>query len=134
MTVSPVSATTPAASTTSTPAPASTNSLSYNDFLTLLMSELQNQDPTQPMDPGQMIAQLATVSQVGQAVQTNTTLASLLTSQSLSQAEMLVGQKITSSDGTTSGTVASVSVTSSGATATLTTGAQVQLGSGATIQ
>src|SRR3984957_15798350 len=136
MTVSPVSSTTPAASTSSTAvaAPASTNTLSYNDFLSLLMSELQNQDPTQPMDPGQMVTQLATVSQVGQAVQTNTTLASLLTSQALSQAEMLVGQTITSSDGTTSGTVASVSVRSSGATATLTTGAQVQLGSGATIQ
>jgi hypothetical protein len=56
MTVSPVSATTPAASTTSTPAPASTNSLSYNDFLTLLMSELQNQHVTRPMDPGQMVS------------------------------------------------------------------------------
>ncbi len=56
------------------------------------MSELKNQDPTQPMDPAQMVSQLATVSQVGQAVQTNTTLASLLTSSSLSQAELLVGQ------------------------------------------
>src|ERR1700729_503809 len=96
------------------PQPASTNSLSYDDFLTLLMSELKNQDPTQPMDPGQMVSQLATVSEVGQAVQTNATLASLLTSASLSQAEALVGQTITSSDGSTSGTVASVSVTSSG--------------------
>src|SRR5271169_3277834 len=56
MTVSAVSATTPASSTTSTTAPASTNSPSYNDFLTLLMSELQNQDLTQPMDPGQMVS------------------------------------------------------------------------------
>ena len=47
-----------------------------------------------------MVSQLATVSQVGQAVQTNTTLASLLTSSSLSQAEVLVGQDITSADGT----------------------------------
>ena len=106
MTVPAVSATTPVSSTTATAAPAATNQLSYNDFLTLLMSELKNQDPTQPMDPGQMVSQLATVSQVGQSVQTNTTLSSLLTSQSLSQAEMLVGQNITSSDGTTSGTVA----------------------------
>src|SRR5271155_3582329 len=105
MTVSAVSATTPVASTSAAVAPAATNQLSYNDFLTLLMSELKNQDPTQPMDPGQMVSQLATVSEVGQAVQTNTTLASLLTSQSLSQAELLVGQNITSADGKTSGTV-----------------------------
>jgi flagellar basal-body rod modification protein FlgD len=138
MSVSAVSSTTPTSSTTSasaTAAPAATNQLSYNDFLTLLMSELKNQDPTQPMDPGQMVSQLATVSQVGQAVQTNTTLSSLLTSQSLSQAEMLVGQKITSSDGTTSGQVASVAVSGAGvATATLTNGSTVTLGSGASIQ
>src|ERR1700749_1253918 len=117
MTVSAVSSTTSASSATSsisTTASAAPNSLSYNDFLTLLMSELKNQDPTQPMDPGQMVSQLATVSQVGQSVQTNTTLSSLLTSQALSQAEMLVGQKITSSDGTTSGTVASVNVSGTG--------------------
>ena len=67
------------------------------------MSELKNQDPTNPMDPAQMVSQLATVSEVGQAVQTNTTLASLLTANSLSQAELLVGQTISSTDGTTSG-------------------------------
>jgi flagellar biosynthetic protein FliQ len=55
------------------------------------MAEMKNQDPTQPMDPSQMVSQLATVSEVGQAVQTNTTLNSLLTATSLSQAEQLVG-------------------------------------------
>ena len=87
--------------------------LSYNDFLTLLMAEMKNQDPTQPMDPSQMVSQLATVSEVGQAVQTNTTLASLLTATSLAQAEQLIGPTVTSADGSTSGQVASVSVTSS---------------------
>ena len=33
------------------------------------MAEMKNQDPTQPMDPSQMVSQLATVSEVGQAVQ-----------------------------------------------------------------
>lgn len=121
-------------SASASPQPASTNSLNYDDFLTLLISELKNQDPTQPMDPGQMVSQLATVSEVGQAVQTNTTLASLLTATSLSQAEMLVGQSITSADGAASGQVTSVDVTGSGATATLTSGAQVPLANGAVIQ
>ncbi len=80
-----------------------------------------------------MVSQLATISQVGQAVQTNTTLASLLTSTSLSQAEQLIGKTVTSADGTTTGHVASVSVSSSGSTATLTTGATVALGSGVTV-
>ena len=134
-----VAATHPVATSSASTSPASsaaaaTNSLNYNDFLTLLMAEMKNQDPTQPMDPSTMVSQLATVSEVGQAVQTNTNLASLLTSASLTQAEQLVGQTITSSDGSTSGQVASVSVTSTGAVAALTNGATVSLANGATIQ
>src|SRR6202034_1698120 len=118
MTVSattPVSPTPASSSVSSSSAAAATQSLSYNDFLTLLMAEMKNQDPTQPMDPSQMVSQLATVSEVGQAVQTNTTLSSLLTSSSLSQAEQLIGRTVTSADGSTSGEVASVSVGSAGA-------------------
>jgi flagellar basal-body rod modification protein FlgD len=118
-------------STSSTPA--TTQTLDYNSFLTLLIAEMKNQDPTQPMDPSQMVSQLASVSEVGQAVQTNTTLSSLLTATSLSQAEQLIGKTITSSDGTMSGVVSSVSVTSSGSTATLANGSQVSLASGLSI-
>ena len=60
------------------------STVSANDFLTLLVTEMKNQDPTQPMDPSQMVSQLATVSEVGQSVQANSTLASLLTATSLS--------------------------------------------------
>ena len=115
-------------------AAASTNQLSYNDFLTLLMAELKNQDPTQPMDATQTVAQLATVSEVGQSVQANKTLSSLLTATSLAQAPMLVGQSITSADGSTTGTVASIDVTSTGATATLLNGDTVSLTNGATVK
>ena len=121
-------------STSSTNSTTSTNSLSYNDFLTLLMAEMQNQDPTSPMDTSQMVSQLATVSEVGQAVQTNDNLSSLLTASSLTQAESLIGKTITSSDGSTSGQVTSVSVTSSGAVATLANGSTVSLANGASIQ
>ena len=79
---SPVATPAASASSAAASATAATQSLSYNDFLTLLMAEMKNQDPTQPMDPSQMVSQLATVSEVGQAVQTNTTLNSLLTATS----------------------------------------------------
>ena len=127
----PVASTSPGSGASAT---ATTQGLNYNDFLTLLMAEMKNQDPTQPMDPSQMVSQLATVSEVGQAVQTNTTLSSLLTATSLSQAEQLVGRTLTSADGSTSGQVASVSVTGAGATATLTNGATVSLANGASVQ
>ena len=46
-----------------------------------------------------------------------------MTATSLSQAEQLIGRTVTSADGSTSGEVASVSVGSTGAVATLTNGA-----------
>ena len=64
----------------------------------MLLAEMKNQDPTQPMDPTAMVSQLATISQVGQAVQTNTTLASLLSSTQLTQAELAVGSTISGTD------------------------------------
>jgi flagellar basal-body rod modification protein FlgD len=138
MTTDPVSSITNAVTSQSSvsgaSAVAATNTLNYDDFLTLLMTELQHQDPTQPMDPTQMVSQLATVSDVGQAVQANKTLSAMLTSNSLAQAEMLVGQTITSTDGKSSGVVTSVTVSSAGATATLADGSQVPLSTGATIR
>ena len=77
------------------------------------MTEMKNQDPTQPMDPTQQLSQLASFSAVEQQVQTNTTLTSLLNTSVLSQAESAVGRNVTSSDGTVSGTIASVAITSS---------------------
>lgn len=132
MTVAPVTnAAAPATSATATSAAAK---LDYNDFLTLLMAEMKNQDPTQPMDPSQMVSQLATVSEVGQSVQMNANLSALLTSASLSQAESLIGRNITSPDGSASGQVTSVSVTSAGAVATLANGVNVPLADGATVK
>jgi flagellar basal-body rod modification protein FlgD len=80
-----------------------------------------------------MVSQLATISEVGQAVQTNSSLSSLLTSTSLTQAEQLIGQNITSADGSTSGQVTSVTVNASGTTAILSNGQQVPLANGATV-
>ena len=64
-----VNATTPvapsaASSTASSTASAATQSLSYNDFLTLLMAEMKNQDPTQPMDSTTFVTQLAQFQQL----------------------------------------------------------------------
>jgi len=136
-TIPATGSTTSAAATTPTSsksAAAATNALSYDDFLTLLMTELQHQDPTQPMDPTAMVTQLATVSQVGQSVLTNQHLTSLLNVSSLDQAENMIGRTVTSADGQTKGVVASVTVSSTGPVATLTDGGTVSLTSGATIQ
>jgi flagellar basal-body rod modification protein FlgD len=113
---------------------ASAPALDYNSFLTLLMAEMKNQDPTNPMDSTQYVAQLATFSQVGQAVQTNSKLDQLLQSSALSQAGSIIGHTVTSADGTVTGTVSEVKVLSNGITAVLSNGQEISIGAGVTIQ
>jgi hypothetical protein len=85
-------------------------------------------------DPTQYMSQLASFSQVEQQVQTNTSLSAMLTSSSLSQADSVIGKSVTSADGSSSGTIASVTIGANGAaTATTTTGTQISLVNGITI-
>jgi flagellar basal-body rod modification protein FlgD len=67
----PKDSTTPSTSTTSASSAASSANITSNDFLTLLVSELKNQDPTQPTDPNQYITQLAQVNSLEQLVSIN---------------------------------------------------------------
>ena len=105
-------------------------SMNADTFLTLLMTQLKNQDPTKPMDSTAYVSELATFSQVEQATKTNTKLDSLLSSSFLSQADQIIGRTITSADGSASGEVQSVKITSEGALARLTNGQDVLLTEG----
>src|ERR1700733_3549503 len=51
----------------------------FSTFLTLLTTQLKNQDPTSPMDSNQFTQQLVEFSQVEQQINTNTNLQSLIT-------------------------------------------------------
>lgn len=62
-----------AASTTQ----AAGSTITSNDFLTLLVSELKNQDPTQPTDPNAYIQQLVGVNSLQQLIQINQGLSSI---------------------------------------------------------
>ena len=112
----------------------SKTAVDYQSFLKLLIAEMKNQDPTKPMDSTQYVAQLATFSQVEQSVQTNTKLDQIVSSSALSQADAIIGRNITSADGKTSGTVASVTLSSSGLIAVLQDGTQVPVGAGVSIK
>ncbi|WFU74320.1 MULTISPECIES: flagellar hook assembly protein FlgD [unclassified Bradyrhizobium] len=108
----------------------------YNTFLQLLVAEMKNQDPTNPMDTSQYMSQFAQLSTVEQAMQTNNKLDALLSSQSLSQADGLIGKKVTFTDSTGasfSGKVASISINTNGSVATLEDGTKVAVGPGLTI-
>lgn len=107
--------------------------LDYDSFLKLLVAQMQNQDPLKPMDSTEYVAQLATFSNVEQGLKMNTKLDQMLVLSNLTQASSAIGKSITSADGSVSGVVASVKVLDSGATAILTDGKEVAIGSGVTI-
>jgi flagellar basal-body rod modification protein FlgD len=115
-------------------APKSKTAVDYDSFLKLLIAQMKNQDPTQPMDSTQYVAQLATFSQVEQTVQSNAKLEQILQSSALSQADSIIGRAITSADGNTSGTVAEVRLASNGLIAVLANGAEVMVGPGVTVK
>ena len=129
MEVAPLSSFTPTARVE----PTSAASLDYNAFLRLLIAQMQNQDPLNPMEGTEYTAQLAQFSSVEQSIQTNQKLDTLMTSFSLSQAESMIGRTLTSADGKVSGVVESVNILSSGSVASLQGGAKVPLGPGITI-
>jgi flagellar basal-body rod modification protein FlgD len=136
--VSAVTSSTSTSSTTSNSSAASAASLNYDSFLKLFMAELQNQDPTSPMDTTEQMSQLASFSQVEQQVKINTNLTSLISQSMIGQASNLIGKTVTDADGNT-GVVKSINVATDSSTsavtltATLVSGSTMTIGSGVTI-
>jgi flagellar basal-body rod modification protein FlgD len=108
-------------------------SLDYDAFLQLLIAQLRNQDPLNPMDSTEYVAQLAALSNVEQAMAHNTKLDRLLVESSLSQADAVIGRQVTSADGSVSGRVASVRLGADGPVAQLQDGRELALGAGVVV-
>jgi flagellar basal-body rod modification protein FlgD len=90
--------------TTSVPAVASSSALSQasatglgltsDSFLKLLVAQLKNQDPLNPIDDTQFTSQLAQFSTLEGVTQLNTNFADLLALQQLTQGANLVGRTV----------------------------------------
>lgn len=125
-----------AAATSAQPGPAprtaraDAGSMDYDSFLRLLIAQMKNQDPLNPMDPSEQVAQLATFSMVEQAIMTNKKLDGLLSATSLAMAGDLIGRTATSADGAISGEITSVRLTEDGPLATLEGGETLLIGPG----
>jgi flagellar basal-body rod modification protein FlgD len=120
-------------STNTSFAAGATADVDYNAFLKLLVAELKNQDPTEPMDSTQYVTQLATFSNVEQGIQINNKLDDMLRSGFLTQAGSLIGRTLTSPDEAVTGTIEEVRVFDDGIVAVLDTGEQVLVTGGVTI-
>jgi flagellar basal-body rod modification protein FlgD len=79
------------AATTTAAASSSTLALGTTDFLSLLMTQLTNQNPLDPTDPTEFTSQLATYSGLEQQINMNTTLSTMSDNMSslLTQVQLL---------------------------------------------
>jgi flagellar basal-body rod modification protein FlgD len=118
--------------TSGTSTSGASSTLNYNDFLQLMVAQLQNQDPLNPTDSSQFMSQIAEFSNVEQSINANTKLGQLLVNSNISQASTMIGLTIKGTDGT-EGTIQSVRIDSTGSTAVLTNGQQVPIEAGVTI-
>lgn len=69
-----------------------------DEFLGLLITELQNQDPLNPMDNAQMLSQISQIREIGSTNQLTETLSTLAVGQELSMASGLIGKNVAALD------------------------------------
>src|SRR6267154_4542250 len=79
-------ATTPSAAQATGTAAAPALAGNFNDFLKLLTTQLQHQDPTSPLDPNQFTQELVQFASVEQQINTNTSLSTMIALQQTQQA------------------------------------------------
>lgn len=74
--------------------------LGKDDFLKLLVTQLKNQDPTQPMQNGEFIAQMAQFSALEQVTNLNQTMTEFMTTiyNNMGNSANLLGKKVTWTD------------------------------------
>jgi flagellar basal-body rod modification protein FlgD len=118
-------------STSSTPS--GSLNISQQDFLSILLTQLQYQDPLQPMDDEAFLGQLAQFSALEVATQESAQLDNLVTFNSMNQAIALLGKTVEvtesassggSSNTTASGSVSAVNFSTGAPLLTVTTSSQ----------
>jgi flagellar basal-body rod modification protein FlgD len=87
--------------------------LNMDHFLTLMITELQNQDPLNPMDNAEILQQISQIREIEATSRLQETLESVLLGQNLSNASSLLDKRVTALTDTgeqVQGTVDRVSV------------------------
>jgi flagellar basal-body rod modification protein FlgD len=119
-------ATSTAAGTTTSP----TLSLQPSDFLNLMVTQLQNQDPTNPTSSSDLLAQMSQIGQLQASTTLQTTLQGFGLQTSLSSASSMIGKSVQGLDpngNPLSGVVTSVQVQSGNVSLSLDNGQSLAL-------
>jgi len=108
-------------STSSTPS--GSLNISQQDFLSILLTQLQYQDPLQPMDDQAFLGQLAQFSALEVATQESAQLDNLITFNSMNQAIALLGKTVAVNESASSGASSSTSASGTVSAVNFSTGA-----------
>ena len=116
-------------SSNNNPSSLTTSTLTQQDFLNILLTQLQFQDPLKPMDDEQFVAQLAQFSALEVNTEANTKLDTLVSFNSINQGVNLLGRTVSvnnaqaglSSSQTASGVVTAVNFSTGEPTLTIQT-------------
>ena len=68
--------------------------LNKDDFLRLLLVQMQNQDPLDPMDNSEILEQISQIREISATNQLSDTLEAVLTGQNMATAAGLIGKRI----------------------------------------
>lgn len=106
----------------------STTTLDQDDFLRLFLTELNFQDPLEPIDNREFLAQIAQFTALEQARQTTESVEKLVTLDSANQAVELIGKSVTIGTGVglAEGVVTAVRFSEDGSLLTVDFGSSVQ--------
>ena len=121
----PVQDPTPQA-TTQNPA----SKLNTNDFINMMMTQLEHQDPLNPTTSDQLMAQMSQIGQLQSTSQLQTTLTGLATQTQIGAASSLIGKQVNGIDNDknpVAGIVSTVQVTSTGVNLQLQDGSTLAL-------
>ena len=104
--------------------------LNTDDFIHMMMTQLQHQDPLNPTTSDQLMSQMSQIGQLQSTSQLQTTLTGLATQTSIGAASSLMGKKVTGIDlnkNPVSGLVSAVQVSSTGVNLQLKDGSTMAL-------
>ncbi|HEX4792738.1 MAG TPA: flagellar hook capping FlgD N-terminal domain-containing protein [Humisphaera sp.] len=107
-----------------------TASMNPSDFINMMITQLQNQDPMQPTDSNALLQQMSAIGQMQASSDLQTTLQSLTLQNQIGAASSLIGKSVVGQDSNgnvLTGLVNSVQVTQSGVSLQLDSGKSLDL-------
>jgi flagellar basal-body rod modification protein FlgD len=104
--------------------------LTPTDFVQMLVTQLQNQDPLNPTSSQDILTQVSQIGQLSSSTQLQTTLTGLSQNNQIGAASSLIGKEVSgidSANNSATGVVTSVAVASTGVTLNLDSGDSLSL-------